>query len=277
MCGRQTYATHRTGFSSPIELLRTRPGGPSQVRQAVEHASRVTPPTAFTLIELLVVISVITVLMAVLLPALSRARKQAKAVVCQANLRQYSIAYSAYIGDHEGRLIDAEADWCVHLRVYRSDPNETPACPATPRPAPTGLEGQVRGNTAYWSTTGGYGHNRYLQGKTYDRLTAWSRIPTLFDSNLDSVLPQHTDPPPEYEDDAWMTRGIREEMKMVCINRHSGRINVLFLDWSVRPAGLKELWTLKWYSHFDTAGPWTKAGGVQSESWPAWMRKFKDY
>ncbi|MHC4354472.1 MAG: hypothetical protein ACYTE3_06020 [Planctomycetota bacterium] len=49
--------------------------------------------------------------------------------------------------------------------------------------------------------------------------------------------------------------------------------------WTSRPerVGLKELWTLKWYSEFDTAGPWTKAGGVQAEDWPRWMRKFKDY
>jgi prepilin-type processing-associated H-X9-DG protein len=62
-----------------------------------------------------------------------------------------------------------------------------------------------------------------------------------------------------------------------CINRHDGTINGLFLDWSVRPIGLKELWTLKWHLQWDTAGPWTKAGGVRPEDWPQWMRKFKDY
>jgi hypothetical protein len=45
----------------------------------------------------------------------------------------------------------------------------------------------------------------------------------------------------------------------------------------VRPVGLKELWTIKWHSDFDTAGPWTEAGGVQPEDWPQWMRSFKDY
>jgi len=45
----------------------------------------------------------------------------------------------------------------------------------------------------------------------------------------------------------------------------------------VRKVGLKELWTLKWSKYFDTSGPWTKAGGVAPEDWPAWMRGFKDY
>ncbi len=66
-------------------------------------------------------------------------------------------------------------------------------------------------------------------------------------------------------------------MGAFCMNRHSAHTNGLFLDWSARPVGLKELWTLKWYDKFNTAGPWTKAGGAKPESWPAWMRKFRDY
>ena len=52
---------------------------------------------------------------------------------------------------------------------------------------------------------------------------------------------------------------------------------MLFMDWSVRKVGLKELWTLKWNRQFDTTGPWTKAGGVDPSSWPEWIRRFKDY
>ena len=62
-----------------------------------------------------------------------------------------------------------------------------------------------------------------------------------------------------------------------CMNRHNGCVNGLFLDWSVRPVGLKELWTLQWSYEYDTAGRWTEAGGVKPEDWPKWMRKFKDY
>jgi hypothetical protein len=52
---------------------------------------------------------------------------------------------------------------------------------------------------------------------------------------------------------------------------------MLFLDWSVRKVGLKELWTLRWSPGFNTAGPWTKAGGVRPDDWPEWIRGFKDY
>jgi prepilin-type processing-associated H-X9-DG protein len=68
-----------------------------------------------------------------------------------------------------------------------------------------------------------------------------------------------------------------ETCQCVCINRHDGGINSLFLDWSVRKVGLKELWTLKWWPEYNTRSPWTKAGGVQPEDWPKWLRGFKDY
>ncbi len=47
------------------------------------------------------------------------------------------------------------------------------------------------------------------------------------------------------------------------VDRHSGGVNGLFLDWSSRKVGVKELWTLKWYEGFNTANQWTKAGGVK--------------
>jgi len=279
---RRAHGTRERDASSPTQMARAHRVGPLRFRREFERVSKTPAHQAFTLIELLVVISIIVMLMALLLPTLQRVRKQVKAVVCQANLRQWGIAYSAYIADHEGRMVDEAIDakerWFVHLQAHLTDCNEIPTCPAAPRqPAITGSEGQIRGSTAYWSTTGGYGHNRYIQGKTYDRLVAPSYIPALFDCGLHSVWPRPDDCPPEYEGDSWMTRGLLETMKMVCINRHGGRINMLFLDWSVRPVGLKELWTLKWHSDFDTAGPWTRAGGVLPEDWPAWMRKFKDY
>jgi len=62
---------------------------------------------AFTLIELLVVISIISVLIAILLPALSSARKSAVNVQCLSNLRQQSIALSIYSDNWNEYLIPA--------------------------------------------------------------------------------------------------------------------------------------------------------------------------
>jgi len=61
------------------------------------------------------------------------------------------------------------------------------------------------------------------------------------------------------------------------MDRHQAHTNALFRDGSVRKVGVKELWTLKWHRRFDTAGPWTSAGGVRPGDWPEWMRKFQDY
>jgi hypothetical protein len=71
--------------------------------------------------------------------------------------------------------------------------------------------------------------------------------------------------------------GASHEMKHFAIDRHNAFVNQLFMDWSVRRLGIKELWTLKWHRQYPTNGAWTIAGGAQPGDWPEWMRKFKDY
>jgi prepilin-type N-terminal cleavage/methylation domain-containing protein len=65
---------------------------------------------AFTLVELLVVIDVIAVLVAILLPSLSRAREQAIRVQDLSNMRQHGIAYAQYIQDLQRMSAHAGGD-----------------------------------------------------------------------------------------------------------------------------------------------------------------------
>jgi prepilin-type N-terminal cleavage/methylation domain-containing protein/prepilin-type processing-associated H-X9-DG protein len=55
---------------------------------------------AFTLVELLVAISIISVLAALLLPALSRGKESGRTTFCQGNLHQIGLALQLYVGDN---------------------------------------------------------------------------------------------------------------------------------------------------------------------------------
>jgi len=281
-------------------------------------------PAAFTLIELLVVIAVIALLMAILLPVLGRVRKQARALACQSNLRQWSIVLQTYAAANDGKL--APGWWWPYSgpvpfqywsTAYPQDCNEIWLCPSARRPADRGIPPGVDPGTVYsrwlgsptraWKTnwlfpydhertfTGNYGVNQHIAADPSRQYkAAWqtpdakgaSRAPTFFDCaapwfGARSAGPFYDEraglgPPPEYTDFSLKPRK-DEPTYWVCMDRHTGGINMAFLDGSVRKVDLKELWTLKWHQRYNTANRWTTAGGVRPKDWPQWMRRFKNY
>ena len=59
---------------------------------------------AFTLVELLVVIGIISILIAILLPALNKAREHARRTRCLSNMRQLTLGWHMYVQNNKGKL-----------------------------------------------------------------------------------------------------------------------------------------------------------------------------
>lgn len=263
---------------------------------------------AFTLIELLVVIAIIALLMGILMPALSRVKKQARTVACRATLKQWGPIWYMYCNDNEGCFPSGDlgvnwtrGEWIVALRSTYETKSEILRCSMATKRLPSGEDHGGPFNT-YVMGTGGpgdvreeasYGQNNWLFNPPSNVTTIQSRpsewhwrnmnakgthdIPVFADTMWRGGGPftvgQQGDPP--QFNGQWLGAG--HEMKHFCIDRHNGANNHLFLDWTVRSVDIKELWTIKWHKKFDVRGPWTRGGGVQPADWPEWMRQFKDY
>ena len=86
-------------------------------------------PSGFTLIELLVVISIIALLVAILLPALTQARLAAQGALCLSRLRQFGITIQTYRADWNeyypvSMLSDLSMDWLTQMGPY-FDPGQS--------------------------------------------------------------------------------------------------------------------------------------------------------
>ena len=113
----------------------------------------------FTLIELLVVIAIIAMLLAIITPALKKAKEHAMAMICMSNQRQAALATVTYGMDNDGSNIPSWAQtttfagvpehWYTFIRPYYGDTKGMLVCPRAKKPdqnVPRGT-GQRPGST----------------------------------------------------------------------------------------------------------------------------------
>jgi prepilin-type N-terminal cleavage/methylation domain-containing protein/prepilin-type processing-associated H-X9-DG protein len=182
---------------------------------------------------------------------------------------------------------------CPSANIYRSD--LTPANRFNANMDNTFISWGIFGTNGYpvafWGVAGDYGSygmNGWACNPPSSSIGVYMKSPnTLYYRNLDHVgstqipvfgdaiydgsAPDSYDMPPPHK--GWLvpsTTG-KGDMSNFCIPRHSGRApeNICFADGSVRPVGLKQLWTLFWSPGFNTSYMSTL------NNWPTWMNGYQ--
>ena len=258
----------------------------------------------FTLIELLVVISIIALLMSILMPALGKAKKTAQAAICLSNLHQWGFIWKFYTDDHKGYFPDRDGmnDWPMVIWEYhwKSEAPKTLRemllCPAAKKTIDEGgrnpyMAWYNQGDQddweddfgCYWPVISSYVINLWASDETDSQkgitdgfwrtpnVRGAAYAPIMMCAQWKDADPLPVDDPPEHENDLWTPNA--HEIRRACIKRHGDYVNALFMDFTVRKVGLKELWTLRWHKQW----PPVDTRDMDWASLAPWMQHMRDY
>lgn len=262
------------------------------------HANGRLALRGFTLIELLVVISIIALLVAILMPALGKAKDQARATVCLTRMKQWNLVTVMYGMDNASKFpgpsMGGSGHWWIQpLRPYYSDP-EIRLCPSAELPPDQGGWTSNRRSNQCWATSnpfpelekgdvlyGSLGPNGWLmdiskqaafggmKGYSWETLDMVKyNVPLFLDCWWVDGWPKDTDVPQGDPDNISTWNINANPMQRFNIDRHSGGVSVVYMDGSCVRVGLRGLWKLKWHKKFNVRNSQTLPTAV----WPDWMK-----
>ena len=224
------------------------------------------------MVELLVVISIIAVLIALLMPTLSKVKERMKDVTCQSNLRQWSYGFAAYTEEHRGFFPEGPGElWMDAMTPQFSKKLDFYVCPRATEPNPPFRSGD---RFLMWNFSdvhnpgelveGSYGVNEWLYNpnetgddlvfgygkakhfwRTMNRITLPTSVPLVLDSSWGGAMPKWSDRVRKRE----RIRGaIWPGINVFFLRRHDDAINSVFLDGSVRKVPLRSLYGFLWHN-----------------------------
>jgi len=231
----------------------------------------------FTLVELLMVVAIVSLLLAMLSPSLSRARRLTRAAACTSHLHQIGVGHHTYASASNGIWIPTVSRqrqwWTTSLQKYIAN-RDILFCPEATRMVTAPQVGllMIGGRSTGWFDgrqypsdpldRGSYGQNMWLNH--YDlSIQNWSQPEALhFGGKVGSILqgelvpvvgechwvggyPRDTDVPWDHEWDQVMYSG--HMLNRFAMNRHDGRAGLVFFDGHASLTPLPDMWGLIWH------------------------------
>jgi len=222
----------------------------------------------FTLVELLVVIGIAAVMVALLIPTLGAARRQARTLECLSNVRQLGSAFQTYLSQNGTSSFEYQMTrtgfWMQLLKPLSKRIDLVSICPEAVDPSlAVGSDSQ---SWEVFGDQGSYTFNGWLyrcdlldpmgMGDAFGPHSAYISLPTANSASVpifsDGIWacawPHDTDTPPaNFEQPLTETPN---EMGRICIDRHRNAVNMVFLDGHGETVSLADLWQQKWSNVF---------------------------
>ena len=246
----------------------------------------------FTLIELLVVIAVIALLLAVITPALQKAKGKAQSVLCLSNIRQLHLAMALYGEANDDKCFDynySKGLYVTRLESMVDNMKEIRYCPTTKLEINT-EPGSSFSNMAYRSSRlawwenfipnpneggqateefGSYAFNGWMYSKLENMnasdvppewgfgrmgVASGGLVPLFADATWIDLWPKH-DTLPTTEIDFSKGDLSMGAIGGMFLSRHGNKkVNVQFLDGHAETVELSDLYRFKWHKEFKARG-----------------------